>query len=407
MAPQAPVLRISIGGTAPSAFDAFPLVDARWDDALEAIANVAPAAVIAFDPREAGSRLLDLAARLAASELYTPLITVNPTSEMLAGGLPFRAPQGDLSRLQARLNAALRVRTLHATVLRRSAEAGATQAIPAGDPLSDACVLLLGRGASFPALSIAFGERLGVVGGFSIEAAAKHLNSRDFDGIVIGDGFSPRVVDAFLTVLAEDARFRGLPVFTVGAAAALAAPEALANFESAPLQASDVAMLALPLIRQHAFKTRLERALQSLDAGGALDARSGLLTPAAFQREFAAATSEALARGTGLSAARFVLEPAHDRIRHDAARILSRLMRKVDFATLDDDGSILAVLADTDLRAAHGIVRRLASVLRHTPHGQGRDKRVDPAVTLATLLPNDTAASMLARLMRNRQRAAS
>jgi len=407
MAPQAPVLRVSSGGGAPSAFDAFLVIDARWDDALEAIASVAPAAVVGFDPGEAGPRLSTLASALAASELYTPLITVNPTPETLGEGLPFSAPQGGLSRLQARLNAALRVRSLHAAVLRRSAEAGTHQALPAGDPLHDACVLLLGRGASFPALSIAFGERLGVVGGFSIEAAARHLNSRDLDGIVIGDGFSPRVVDAFLTVLAEDARFRNLPVFTVGSASAIAAPPALANFESAPHAPADVAALALPLIRQHAFAARLERALHSLDAGGTLDARSGLLTPAAFHREFAAAATDALARGTGLSAARFVLEPAHDRIRYDAARILSRLMRKADFATLDDDGSILAVLADADLRAAHGIVRRLASVLRHTLYGHGRDNRVDPSVTLVTLLPNDSATSMLARLHGNQQRAAS
>ena len=29
---------------------------------------------------------------------------------------------------------------------------------------------------------------------------------------MLGEGFSPRVVDAFLTVLTEDARFRNLPV---------------------------------------------------------------------------------------------------------------------------------------------------------------------------------------------------
>ena len=51
-----------------------------------------------------------------------------------------------------------------------------------------------------------------MVGALSIEAAAKHLNTRDIDGIVLGEGFSPRVVDAFLTVLTEDARFRNLPV---------------------------------------------------------------------------------------------------------------------------------------------------------------------------------------------------
>ena len=53
-----------------------------------------------------------------------------------------------------------------------------------------------------------------------IEAAAKHLNARDIDGIVLGEGFTPRVEDAFLTVLAEDARFRNLPVVVTSGALA-------------------------------------------------------------------------------------------------------------------------------------------------------------------------------------------
>ena len=59
---------------------------------------------------------------------------------------------------------------------------------PDDDPIQDATVLLIGRGAAYPTLSVAFGERLGVVGALSIEAAAKHLNLRDLDGIVIGEG---------------------------------------------------------------------------------------------------------------------------------------------------------------------------------------------------------------------------
>jgi len=268
-------------------------------------------------------------------------------------------------------------------------------------------VLLLGRGASYPGLSIAFGERVGVIGAFSIEAAAKHLNARDIDGIVIGDGFSTRVIDAFVNVLAEDARFRNLPVIATGQAAAFVSAPALPNFESAALGPGDVATRALPLIRQHAFEARLTRMLQSLDAGGALDVRTGLLTFEAFERNFAAAIADAHDRGSDLSAARFDFAFAHDRIRHDAGRILSRLMRKMDFATLQDDGAILVVFADTDLRTAHAVARRLASVLKHTPHGNGRDHRVDPAVTLVTLLPRDTEASLRTRLSAESRRVAS
>ena len=44
----------------------------------------------------------------------------------------------------------------------------------------------------------------------------KKFNTRD--GIVVGDGFSPRMVEAFLTLLAQDTRFRDIPVAVIGAA---------------------------------------------------------------------------------------------------------------------------------------------------------------------------------------------
>jgi hypothetical protein len=52
------------------------------------------------------------------------------------------------------------------------------------------------------------------------------------------------------------------------------------------------------------------------------------------------------------------------------------------------------------------IARRLSSVMRHTTHGK-RDARVEPVVTLATMLPSDSAKSLLARLYGDARRAAS
>ncbi len=64
------------------------------------------------------------------------------------------------------------------------------------------------------------------------------------------------------------------------------------------------------------------------------------------------------------------------------------------------------VFAETDLRTAHAIARRLSSVMRHTSHGK-RDTRSEPTVTVATLSPSDTAKSLLARLTEEARRAAS
>src|SRR5206468_5742525 len=106
----------------------------------------------------------------------------------------------------------------------------------------EATVLLIGRGGAYPTLSVALGERTGVVGALSIEAAANHLNVRDIDGIVLGEGFSPRVVGAFLTVLAEDARFRRLPVVVTSD---LAPSYELANLEIVSGDAAQVTTAVL------------------------------------------------------------------------------------------------------------------------------------------------------------------
>src|SRR5262249_43094580 len=151
----------------------------------------------------------------------------------------------------------------HTTVLRRLSEEPTTR-LPDSNPAGEATVLLIGRGAAYPALSVALGERHGVVGAFSIEAAANHLNTRDIDGIVLVDGLSLRVVAASLTLLAEDARFRKLPVTLPSEA--LAPTYDLPNLEIIAGEPADIAANALPLIRQHALDSRLGRTLRAIDA---------------------------------------------------------------------------------------------------------------------------------------------
>ena len=53
-------------------------------------------------------------------------------------------------------------------------------------------------------------------------------------------------------------------------------------------------------------------------------------------------------------------------------------------------GDVLVVFAETDLRNAHMIARRLSAVMRHTSHGK-RDASAEPTVSVATLLPQDEA----------------
>jgi GGDEF domain-containing protein len=167
-----------------------------------------------------------------------------------------------------------------------------------------------------------------------------------------------------------------------------------------------IAANALPLIRQHALEARFGRTLRAIDADGLLDPQTGLLSRAAFDRDFPIAVRQAVSGGGGLSVARFVFDPQSLRAQFDGARIISRLMRQVDFGAVQSDGSVIVVFADTDLRDAHAIARRLSAVIRHTASGR-RGSRSEPTVSVASLLPKDTVQSLLTRLYDDAQRAAS
>jgi len=408
MSQQGPLLLVSNQGrpafaTALDEAQMFPLIETSFADAPRAVEQVQPSVVLADMSGTDGVQFAALAEQIDARKPYLPLIAVNGEGVLPENAIPFFANDGKFDRLPPRLRAALRIRALHITVLRRLSEEP-TSHLPNTDPAKDATVLLIGRGGAYPALSVALGERMGVVGAFSIEAAANHLNTRDLDGIVLGEGFSTRVTDAFLTVLAEDARFRNLPI--VLTTDDLAPSYALPNLEIIRGEPADIAANALPLIRQRAFEVQLGRTLRAIDAEGLLDPHTGLLAKPAFDRDFANAVAQTLANGGGLSVARFGFDLTNSRAQLDGARIVSRLMRQMDFGAIQDDGSVIVVFADTDLRDAHGIARRLSAVMRHTASGK-QGTRSDPAVTAAALMPGDTTTSLLARLYESPQRAAT
>ncbi len=389
---------------------AFPIIETNWTDAARAIAAVEPEALVLADARGAdvAVSVRALADRIDARDgAFMPIIARvrDGESAVLPDALAIAAT-APAERVALRLNAALRVRALHATVLRRmDTLAGRGEALPElpdGDPLDDATVLVAGRGRSYPALAVAIGEQVGLVGALSVESAARALNARDIDGLVIGDGFGPSIVTALLTVLAEDVRFRDLPVAVLGGHGGVTEGFAghLPNLERIADGPAQLVERFLPYVRVHAFAQRLKRMLKSLDAKGMIDPDTGLLAHAAFWRDLNRAVDDAEKRGVGLSIARFSFERRDRRSVLDAARLVGRLMRQVDFACREADDSIFAVFTETDLRAAHVIARRIASVLKHTmlAPDDAKPRGVDTTVTLATLKPSDTTDSLVARV---------
>jgi hypothetical protein len=390
-----------------------PIVETTWADAPAALAGVEPEAIVLADACPDAARAAALADLLGEQRdkgngLFMPVIARTrddgPPSIPDAFAIAANAPP---QRLVRRLSTAIRIRTLHGTVLRRirtlSSRGEQVPELSGTDPLDEASVLVAGRGRSYPSLSVAMGERVGVVGALSVESAARALNARDIDGMVIGDGFGPKIVEALLTVLAEDARFRDLPVAVLGGHPAVLDPftTELANLERISEGPQRLVDRFLPYVRAHAFAQRLKRMLKSLDAKGMLDPDTGLLAHEAFWRDLNRAVDDAEKRGVGLSIARFSFDGNDRRTSLDAARLLGRLMRQVDFACREADNSIFAVFTETDLRAAHIVARRIASVLKNTMVAPDAGKKggIDTAVTLATLKPTDSIDSLLARVV--------
>jgi GGDEF domain-containing protein len=388
---------------------ASPVVTTTWPKAAAVVMRSAPAALVVADARpDATPAAIDKLSQAIDDQPgpYMPVIArVAPdAAPILSDALPIAADASN-DRIVARLGSALRLRTLHATVLRRSvapADKGdGVPLLPETDPLDDATVLVTGRGRSYPGLTTAVGERVGLIGALSVETAARYLNARDVDGIVIGEGFGPRTVEAFLTALTEDTRFRDLPVALMPELPASIDRSRLPNLERLQGEPADVVASLLPLVRLRAFEARLRRQLASLDADGMLDPATGLFTIAAFLRDLARAMEDAHQRSVALSISRFTFPPTlGQRSSIDAARLVSRLVRNVDFACRASDGSILLAFSGTPLRNAHVVARRIASVLRHTmlsdePETQGR---IDASVTLASVKPTDTVETLLARV---------
>jgi len=391
---------------------AFPIIEASWADAPAALAAVEPEAIVLAEPCNDDRRCAALSRALAeqhknGSGAFMPILARmrDDGSAALPEALAIAA-NAPVERLTRRLASLLRIRALHATVLRRTNTLASHGAPPpelkSSDPLDDASVLLVGRGRSFPVLSVALGERVGVIGALSVERAARTLNSRDIDGIVIGDGFGPRIVEALLTVLSDDVRFRDLPVAVLGGHPNVVEPYCvdLPNLERVGEGPARLVERFLPYARMHALAQRLRRMLVSLDAKGMIDPDTGLLAHEAFWRDLNRAVGEAEQRGVGLSIARFAFARNDRRVSLDAARLVARLVRQVDFACREADNSIFAVFTETDLRTAHVIARRIASVLKNTMLAPDRKSEgIAADVTLATLKPTDNVDSLIARVV--------
>jgi hypothetical protein len=388
-----------------SAAGAFPIVESTWADSPTAFASVKPAAVIiaapGSPPSESAARMLCLQIATAKGALVPVIAATEPGHEP---ALPVALPvDGDapFDRLLARLQSALRVREMHAAVLRR-ADIATADALTETDALDEATVLVVGRGLLSQEIATVLGRVKSVVA-LSVEGAAKQLNGRDIDGVIVGDGLSPLMNDAFLAALADDPRFRDLPVAVIGRTAQ-PIPAALPNVDPVDAEPRRIVARMRPMIRLHAFGARLVRALAAFDSGGVIDPETGLMMPDAFAQELGQAIAAAAERSQPLSLARFSFDGLEPRAAFDAARLVTRLVRTVDFASRDETGAILMAFTQTDLRSAHVVARRIAGALKAAMPGRPRGLAAN--VTLATWKAGDSVDTLMLRVTSTRMVAA-
>src|SRR5216684_127932 len=151
---------------------AFPIVETRWADAPAAIAEIQPVALAIADPQGTPSAGKLRAVNQCIETRGGPVMPVialleKDSASPIPGALPITLDDST-DRLIARLRSALRIRTLHATVLRRARSARAKTGIPAAIPsdiLDHATVLCVGvvvwlRAGLVPCGCLKFGVRL-------------------------------------------------------------------------------------------------------------------------------------------------------------------------------------------------------------------------------------------------------
>ncbi len=126
-----------------SAAGAFPIIEANWADAPTAFVAVKPSAVVIAEPgapkSESSARMLCLQIATASGRSCRPSRLRRERSSRRASGVARDDAGLPVERLIARLQSAMRVRALHATVLRRietfASHGGKLPALPVGDAL--------------------------------------------------------------------------------------------------------------------------------------------------------------------------------------------------------------------------------------------------------------------------------
>ena len=204
---------------------AFPIVETKWSDAPTAFVSVKPSAVVIAQPGAPPSESRALHAALADRDRRIgPIVPIiarvrgEAVPRFRSRFLPMPSLADRKVRRPAEFGHARARAARHGAASHREfhAQVGKLPSLRIGDALDDATVLIAGRGPLYPALSVAMGERVSMVGALSVDTAAKYLALARNRRHRRRRRLLPRMVEAFLTVLAGETLFRDIPVAVIG-----------------------------------------------------------------------------------------------------------------------------------------------------------------------------------------------
>jgi len=280
-----------------AAAGAFPVIESSWSDAADAIARIEPAAVVMDAPKSPPRPPRRGPCGPRSTPPVVPMCRWSPGSPTGHAGNPARCRSRPMRRRPDRDPARFGVAGAHPPLRRRSA----------GDALEGECGGPSGpagqrsargrhRDRHRPRPDLSGAHHRGRRGGRpdrgderrdrrQIPHRARHRRHRDRRRI------HPLTIEAFLTVLAEDTRFRDLPIALLPGLPRRDRPEPPAQPGTSRRRPAEIVARILPLVRQHAFEARLQRQLAALEAKACSIAK-----PACSRRRHFCSTSTASRR---------------------------------------------------------------------------------------------------------------
>ncbi|MDP6623387.1 MAG: diguanylate cyclase [Alphaproteobacteria bacterium] len=365
-------------------------------DAVDAVINAHPDVVIVNTvPADSAWSELSDAVHTTWRDRQAPVILIGDTAGIEQKVESFRSKVADYlpanfhdTQLFARLQALLRINTMHEELLRRifTVEKYGVKDIEAVSPeveVDDARVVLLGRDAAeLDTLEAALSDERVVTRLDDPFAAMEALTEKNVDGLIVATRGDDQEFFGFCTDVRHNSRLFNLPILVIVDEGVFEADEMqLARGATEPIQrpimADDLKTRLELLIIQQRYRFAVRKVfMQSLRPVNS-DGLTGLYSHGFLHEHLASQVADAEQWQKHLAVGFFDIDlfgdvnaefgyVAGDLLLRQIGTMISGLLRAEDLSARYAGGSFVVVLPETPLQVAEIALQRIASVVRFT-----------------------------------------